>query len=86
MPDPDISDPDGSGSNPDPSHLDPAGSGSTRIRIQTATTADNSPVSSEYRVMMMTIEIFTNVEAGPFCRDVKTCFITFLFLKRFCIF
>jgi len=27
-PDPDISDPAGSGSEPDPSHLDPAGSGS----------------------------------------------------------
>ena len=43
MPDPEMSDPAGSGSEPDPSHSDPAGSGSTRIRpdIQTLTTADN---------------------------------------------
>ena len=41
MPDPDMSDPAGSGSKLDPNHLDLAGSGSSRIRIQTSTTADN---------------------------------------------
>jgi len=41
MPDPDMSDLAGSGSEPDPSYLGPAGSGSSRIWIQTLTTADN---------------------------------------------
>ena len=44
-PDPEFCYPAGSGSEPDPTHLDPAGSAknsaSSRIRIQTSTTADN---------------------------------------------